>query len=134
MDYMYPDYVLKHKEVEKLVFPDGVPEYSGGCVRFESLDISTLKKIVQMAGEDLIEEAHNNSPTIGEILEKHEEDPRVRVFGYLVEQRRSDCRITVDGVLLPEEYPVDLDYARSCDEIAEEQAADGTRYRSYWWD
>lgn len=131
---MYPDYAPKHKEVEKLVFPDGVPEYSGGCTRFESLDISTLKKIVQMAKEDLMEEGHNDSPTIIEILEKHGDDPDVRVFGYLIEQERSDCRISIDGVLLPEEYPVDLDYARSCDEIGERVIIDGIYYTSYWWD
>lgn len=132
--YMYPKYAEVATEVESLVFPYGNAEYRGGCARFSELDLKTLRKIVDLTGGELLAENQNESPTIEEILDNHEEDSEVLVSGYVVDASRMDCRLTIDGILVPEDRPLIEEYVKTCDDFENEEIIDGSGYRRYWWD
>ena len=133
-EYMYPKYTKVAAEVEGLIFPYGGPEYHGGCARFSELDLKTLRKIVDLTEGELLAEYHNDSPTIEEILDHHEKDSEVLVSGYVIEASRTDCRLTVDGILVPEDRPLIEEYVKTCSDFENEEIIDGSGYRRYWWD
>ncbi len=66
---------------------------------FEDLSYEKLKELVDGDMADP-KEQQNDCPSIGEILGFLKENPRFTVHGYVVTPRRSDVRVSVEGVEL----------------------------------
>ena len=81
----------------------GVQEkkYSGGIVSFEGLSLETLEKMVKNNFIDL-DDAQNEAPSAGEILEFMKANPRFTCHGYAVSIERSDYAVMLEGVELNE--------------------------------
>lgn len=76
-----------------------VDDYRGGVASFTGLTIDKLAKLVDLGLADP-EDAQNYSPTLGEILRFMQAHPRFTAHGYVVEPRRADVRLTLEGVTL----------------------------------
>ena len=83
---------------DKMIFgsysPDG---YLGGCKHFGRLSLETLKELIKLEFADP-EETQNCSPAIAEFVEFMENHPGYYAHGYVVSDKRSDYRVTVEGI------------------------------------
>lgn len=139
MEHLYPTFAEKFSQVRSLLedalaFDDEVLSYRSSMIRFYRLPITILEEIVELTGREIVDDNQNYSPSIREILEDYLKVPDVLVSGYLIDPERSDCRLTIDAILIPEEEPLNKEYRSTCDEYAEDEFVDGRLYRYYWWD
>jgi hypothetical protein len=74
------------------------PKYRGGVVRFQNLDASRLKMLID-EGFASVEDAQHHSPSLGEVFKYIQQYPEFMASGYAVSPRRSDYRISIDGVM-----------------------------------
>lgn len=104
-----------------------------GTVRFDSLDFSALselfeKKFINPLGRQ------NESPTAEKIYDFMEVHKEIKAHGYVVSPFRSDYRVTIEGVILEEEYITkDLkiaffEFCKNADEL------DTSSDLYCWWD
>jgi hypothetical protein len=78
----------------------GIPpdaKYGGGIEHFEGLPAPVLRKLIEEQFANP-EDCQNCSPTIQEFLDFMEEHPGFTAHGYAVELRRSDYRISIEGL------------------------------------
>lgn len=111
MDYARRDRILEPYFVDK--------EYFGGVRRFKGVPYSVM---YTLACEGFIDlgMAQNFSPTISTFMLIMKNNPEMVVDGYVVSPRRSDVRVSVDGIsgkcnandskLLKYHYPDDYSY------------------------
>lgn len=76
-------------------------DYRGGVAHFEGLTVESLTKLVEMDFADP-DEQQNSAPTIAEILDFMLRNPRFTAHGYVVDPRRADVRVSLEGVALNE--------------------------------
>lgn len=78
------------------------------------------------------EDAQNDSPTIGEFLEFGQQHRSAILFeAYIVSPTRSDCRISVEGILLND---ADGDMAATFKKWAKARHPDEFDNNRAWWD
>src|SRR5665213_1470063 len=65
---------------------------------FEGLEFQDAKTCVQKGWLD-VDEAQNNSPTVGVIIEFLRSNPSFSAIGYVVSPNRDDKRISFEGVI-----------------------------------
>lgn len=134
-DGSYRNFLSKQaKERDKIIFGSYDPNaYMGGIRKFKNLEVRDLRTLVNKGFADP-EDAQNNSPTLGELLNFAEEyGPNSYVFdGYVVSPNRSDCRVSVDSIKM-----VDNDFYSDEEEQAFEELtkyADEKDFGYAWWD
>ena len=71
--------------------------YKGGLRRFDNLSLEKLKKLVECKFIRL-EECQNNSPSVREFIEFMEKYSGYTVMGYAISVKRTDYRVTLDGI------------------------------------
>ena len=71
--------------------------YKGGLRRFDNLSLEKLKKLVECKFIRL-EECQNNSPSVREFIEFMEKYSGYTVMGYTISVKRTDYRVTLDGI------------------------------------
>jgi hypothetical protein len=91
---------------------------------FEGLEFQDAKTCVQKGWLDL-NEAQNDSPTVGKIIEFLRSNPSFSAIGYVVNSERKDTRISFEGVIAikeptPKEYKAYVDMFRTADEFDNE--------------
>ena len=88
-------------------------------------------------GHDM-EEAQNDSPTVGEFLELAKSYPTITFHGYVVEKPRTDFRVSIEGFEitgLTADEALDVRGAYGyADEFTHEKQPDGTYTVYTWWD
>lgn len=74
-------------------------KYLGGIRRFRSLSLGDLKELIDNKFIDL-DERQNDGLTVQEFLDFISECDlyRVNFIGYAVSQKRTDCRVTIEGL------------------------------------
>ncbi len=72
-------------------------KYSGGCRRFEGLDVEILNKLVDLDFLEL-DECQNNSPTTEEFIIFMEQYDGYTAHGYTIIDSRGDYRVTIEGI------------------------------------
>jgi len=76
------------------------PQYTfGGITRFAELDIGRLDALLAAGHADPLER-HNEAPSIAEFREFLVAHPRFKAHGYVVDPRRDDYRLSIEGVEL----------------------------------
>ncbi|MGC8870908.1 MAG: hypothetical protein ACP5PT_07460 [Brevinematia bacterium] len=93
-----------------------------------------LLKIVPLLPSEQLEERQNNSPMLKDFVEVAEKEPRAMFQCYIVTEERSDERITVEGIEIPEEREdlISLIRERAVYPPDEEGILEG--YYMMWWD
>ena len=126
------EYNMDIKTRDEIIFGSYNPDaYWGGVRDFEGMEVSTLKKLVDMRYADP-EEAQNDSPTIEEFIRWMETYDGYVVNGYVVTDKRSDYRVSIEsiekiGIIENKDELVDFVNAfRYADEFDTEGYA--------WWD
>ena len=83
---------------DEIIFGKYEPEkYTGGIRRFENLSIDKLKKLEELNFIEL-NEKQNDSPTVKEFIEFMEKYQDYLAMGYVVSIKRSDYRVSLDGI------------------------------------
>ena len=107
MDYKYLSKELTLTR-DAIIFGDDnkIQDYRyGGIARFKNLTLNQIEKLIEL---DLLnlDECHNASPSIREIIDFVRKHPEFKVDGYTVSPDRSDCRTSFDTIkadtLLPD--------------------------------
>ncbi len=80
--------------------PADSPQYGGGIALYTRLSLAGLERLVAEGYADL-DDAQNDSPTLGEFLEFMRRWPVFFAEGYVVAAERDDCRVTVTGLCGP---------------------------------
>lgn len=128
-------YLCKNiRKRDEIIFGNYDPEaYMGGIRRFEDLSYETLKQLVDEGFVD-VEECHNCSPSIQDMMEFAEKHDKQYLFdGYVVSDKRDDYRVSVDGFKRVgpfETFAEQNEFADFCSE-ADELDLD---YAYAWWD
>ena len=92
------EYNMDIKTRDTIIFGSYNPDaYRGGVMDFEGMEVSTLKKLVDMRYADP-EEAQNDSPTIEEFIRWMETYDGYVVNGYVVTDKRSDYRVSIESI------------------------------------
>lgn len=76
---------------------DKYGRWLGGVEKFDGLDQATLQILIDKKYADP-DERQNYSPTIGEFNEFLKKHPKFKAIAYAVEGKRSDCRISIEGI------------------------------------
>ena len=109
------------------------PTHNSDIMRFEGITLETLKELVEKGFADA-DAQQNDAPTIGEFIEWMEQqlqigNDTITAHGYIVTNKRSDRRISIEGLEHASEVPDHMSawwkFNRQADECDE--------YRS-WWD
>jgi len=105
----------------------------GGIVSFDNLDVETFKKLLD---EDFVDpnRRQNYSPTAYEFYEFMVKYPQLKAIGYAVSPKRSDYRISIEGLICSDDISDELkiEFKEFCEE-ADELMVKTTRLRA-WWD
>ena len=72
-------------------------DWFGGVRRFKGLTVDVLKTLVKKGYADP-EEYQNSAPTTAEFIEFCEKHLEFRLHGYAVDRKRSDARISIEGI------------------------------------
>lgn len=96
-------------------------KYSGGIRKFRNLDVDRLKLLVE-EGFAVLDDKHNEAPSIGEFIKFMEKYPEVLAHGYAVSPERDDVRISIEGLESNEELSEEClnsikGFADYCDEF-----------------
>lgn len=86
------------KRRDKILFGSADVDYKfGGIEHFRGIDCDTLEQLLE---EDFIdpEECQNCSPSTEEFFEFMKRHPEFTAHGYAVSPKRSDYRITIEGI------------------------------------
>jgi hypothetical protein len=114
-----------------LVTPEG-DDYTGFS------DVSGMKFLAAIRGipNSALEDAHNEAPTLGEIIRMIQDDPSIYVEGYVIGKRRGDERVTVDGIMIPYSKRSLIDRLRRSNRPDEDddRTINGKKYVRLWWD
>lgn len=90
-----------NKDIEtrdSIIFGNYRPgEYHGGIRRFRELDVETLEKLIEEKFIDP-EDCQNLSPTAWEFFNFMKQYPWWMAHGYVVELKRPDYRMTIEGI------------------------------------
>lgn len=87
---------------EQIVFnrPYDTDSYrrSGGCRRFDNMDVNTARKLIRLGYLDP-NDCQNASPSAREIIDFCSDDDSDiwYLHGYVISPERGDCRITIEG-------------------------------------
>lgn len=124
-----------HKRNE-ILFGDDIVDgegWLGGTRRFEELNLSQLKELVDNEFIDL-EDCQNCSPSVGDFLEFMSKYPKVLAHGYAVSHNRDDYRVSLEGLYFKGRVSKELlkDFVYLCRHADEFNIGDNTLYS--WWD
>ena len=92
------DFNMDAETRDKLIFGEyNEDKYMGGIRRFESVDTSIIKKLIELKFLDP-EETQNNSPSASEMVDFAEKYGNYYFGGYVVSKRRTDYRVNLDTI------------------------------------
>ena len=81
---------------DTLIFGKYWPGYD--VKRFEGISVDTLETLIQEGFADP-EEAQNCAPSTQEFLEFMRQYPGYKAHGYVISEKRHDCRVSIEGVV-----------------------------------
>jgi hypothetical protein len=108
-----------------------VPPTQGSLTYFNGASLKTLRTLNAEGFLDL-EEAQNESPTVGEMMQFMRGVPSAKAHGYIVANDRNDRRISLEGLELDEDAS-ETERAEFHNWI-EETHPDEHTDRYAWWD
>ncbi|TXK85127.1 hypothetical protein [Paenibacillus sp. N3.4] len=106
---------------------------SGSIRRFDFIDVSILKQLIENKFIDPIE-SHNSSPSIEQIYGFMARFPHVMAKGYVTSPLRIDYRVSLDALFVPKKHitqQLKQDFIAFCVK-ADELETD--EYLYAWWD
>jgi hypothetical protein len=127
-------------EAESFIVNAKTPSYQGGVASFCNVSTETLRRLVDSGYADP-DDAQNDAPTTGRLLEWLESHPSFTAHGYTVSHQREDCRVSLEGVELnraptaqEREDFLALVSEGSPDGGIDGEVVDGPNRLYVWWD
>ena len=125
------EFNMNQDKRDNIIF-NGKVDYSGGICSFNNMDYETLEKLVALKFADP-EDAQNSAPTLLEFLTFMKKHPCFLAHGYVVESKRSDYRVSIEGLQGATNNQEELKSFREFNKYADERVA-RKGYQWSWWD
>lgn len=107
----------------------------GDYHRFE-INAGTLVEISKIIpSKNLKTDKQNDGPYFYRFVELAKKIPRTRFIGYVIDKSRDDERVTIDGIIFPEdEYITEVKHTLVCKKRPDEDGPEPFGMRRWWWD
>lgn len=125
---------FKFDEVMKVMEPYLLEDRCYGGIMGFKAPYSVIKSLAN-ANLVYLDEAQNSSPTIGEFLSRLAEiGENVQFIGYIVEKKRPDTRLSIEGFVVNGLSARKLNSVKDEFSNADESFAYGNDQWRFWWD
>jgi len=106
----------------------------GNYHRFE-INAGTLVEISKIIpSKNLKTDKQNDGPYLYRFVELAKKIPRTRFDGYVIDKSRDDERVTIDGVIFPEDDITEVKRTLVCRKHPDENDPESFGMRRWWWD